>query len=118
MDLEEEIKKLKEKGPDNPLPQSKMAAILASTLDQAATQWAFKTYWDRKFLKLAKIDSLNQTEKDRVFNELILAPEILIKAACQIWNNEEVNTTLPPFAIAVLCHKHILRSKTKGKDLP
>src|SRR3989344_5903290 len=78
MNLEEEMKKLKESGPDNPIPLSKMAAITATSLDQAAIQWGFKTYWDKKFLKLAKIDSLDQTEKDRIFNELILAAETLI----------------------------------------
>lgn len=78
MNLEEEIKKLKKRGSDNPIPYPKMAKITASSLDQAGTRWAFKTYWDKKFLRLAKIDRLNQTEKDRVFNELILAGETLI----------------------------------------
>ena len=159
-----------------------MQKTLAHELDQKAIKWGFKTYWNKDFLKLADIDALNQTEKDRIFNELILAPEILIITACQIFNKEdvsdqvteshtdfmkkigvekqyrklweklinmryqeyhqnkndarvamiefdsqekdvlasdieEINTTLPPFAISVLCHKHILRGKTKGKDL-
>lgn len=159
-----------------------MDKTLASQLDQKAVKWGYKTYWNKDFLKLVDIDSLNQTEKDRIFNELILAPEILIMAACQIWGKEdpgdkiakahtdfmkeigvekqyrklwvklidmryqeyhqskndarvvmiefdskekdvlasdieEINITLPPFTIAVLCHKHILRSKTKGKEL-
>ncbi|MBI2103573.1 hypothetical protein HYT59_01055 [Candidatus Woesebacteria bacterium] len=78
MNLEEEIKKLKEQVPDNPIPLSKMTTILAATLDQAATNWAFKTYWDKRFLKLAQIDELEQTEKDRIFNELILASLCLV----------------------------------------
>lgn len=79
MNVEEEIKKLKKSGlNNNPTPLSKMAKITAATLDQAATQWAFKTYWDKKFQKLANLEKLNQTEKDRIFNELILAAEALI----------------------------------------
>lgn len=192
MDLKEEIKKLKERGPDNPIPQSKMAAILAGTLDQAATRWAFKTYWDKKFLKLANINSLEQIEKDRIFNELILAGICLImitleardlrqsedfrdylfkvrdgmikahidqiknlgieKEHQKLWEGlikmryeeyetskltaresmmefeskekdldtkdlEGINLTLPPFVVAVGAHKHIVRSKTEGRDL-
>lgn len=73
MNLEEEIKDLKKRGLNNPASPSKMASILAATLDQAATGWAFKIYWDKKFLKLAEIDKLEQVEKDRIFNELFLA---------------------------------------------
>lgn len=192
MDLEEEIKKLKERDSSNPLPQSKMAAILATTLDQAATQWAFKTYWDKKFIKLAEINKLEQIEQDRIFNELILAgicvimltleardlrhdenfKEYLFKVRDEIINAhidqiknlgmekehqklwkkliqiryeeyeknkltaresmmefegkekgleisdlEGINLTLPPFVVAVGAHKHIVRGKTKGRDL-
>jgi len=159
-----------------------MQKSLAHELDQKAIKWGFKTYWNKDFLKLADIDALNQTEQDRIFNELVLAPEILIMVAFQVWNKEnigdqiakehtnfmkeigvekqyrklwekliniryqeyhqsknnarvamiefdsqekdvlasdieDINTTLPPFAISVLCHKHILRGKTRGKDL-
>lgn len=159
-----------------------MERSLAFNLDQKAIKWGYTTYWNKDFLRLAEVDALTQTEKDRIFNELIVTPEILIMAACQIWKKEEIgnqiakthmdfmkglgiekhyrklweklvnmryqeyqqdkndarmamiefdsrdkdvlasdieeiNTTLPPFTIAVLCHKHILRGKTKGKDL-
>jgi len=192
MNLEEEMKKLKESVPDNPIPLSKMAAITATSLDQAAIQWGFKTYWDKKFLKLAKIDSLDQTEKDRIFNELILAGETLIMLTLEakdlrhdddfknyllkvkdeipnahddymkelgierkyrkLWKKlinmryteyseskttareammeyeakekeletsdmADINLTLPPFTIAVGAFKHIVRGKTKDKDL-
>ncbi|OGM11242.1 hypothetical protein A2V80_03370 [Candidatus Woesebacteria bacterium RBG_16_39_8b] len=191
MDLDEEMKKLKERGLDNPVPLSKMAKITAASLDKAATHWAYKTYWDKKFLKLAKIDKLIQTEKDRVFNELILAGEALIMMTLEakdlrhpedfleyllkvkdeipeahsvtlkeigverkhrkLWKKligmrfreyseskisareammeyeskekdliasdmEGINLTLLPFTVAVGAYKHIVRSKTKGKD--
>jgi len=192
MNLGEEFKKLKERGPDNPLPLSHMARVLAGTLDRAAIQWAHKTYWDKKFLKLAKIKDLNQTEQDRIFNELILAGETLIMITFEapdlrqeeefkeylrsvrdeipnahddymkelgierkhrkLWKKligmryEEyeqskltareamieyegkvknlepsdlkgITLTLPPFTATVGCHKHIVRGKTKGRDL-
>src|SRR3989304_1696396 len=78
VNLEEEINKLNKRGSNHPIPLSRMAKITAASLDKAATNWAFKTYWDKKFLKLAKINKFNQTEKDRIFNELILAAETLI----------------------------------------
>lgn len=78
MNIDEEIKRLKTQNASNPLSLSQMAKIAAAALDRAAIQWAFNTYWDKKFLKLAKINELNQTEKDRIFNELILAGETLI----------------------------------------
>lgn len=192
MNLDEETKKLKKRGPNNPIPLPKMAAILAAGLDRAAVQWGFQTYWNKKFLKLAGIDNLNQTEKDRIFNELILAGETLIMLTLEapdlrhdedfreylrlikdqiaeahidelknlgvesvhrkLWKKlinmryeeyakskitareammeyeakekelevkdlEGISLTLPPFTVAVGAHKHIVRGKTKGREL-
>jgi len=191
MNLDEEFKKLKERGMDNPLPLQKMARILAASLDRAAIQWGFKTYWNKNFLRLAEINSIDQTEKDRIFNELILAGETLIMLTLEardlrseeefkvyllsvkdevpnahddymkeigierkyrkLWKKliemryeeyseskltareammeyegkekaletsdlEGITLTLPPFTIAVGCHKHVVRGKNKGKD--
>lgn len=74
MDLDNEIKKLKEQGPDKPIAMAKMAKILAATLDKAAVDWVSRVFWDKKFQQLANFDNLLQTEKDRIFNELIIAP--------------------------------------------
>lgn len=57
-----------------------MQKSLAYTLDQKSIKWAYKIYWDRKFLKEAEIEKLNQTEQDRIFNELIVSAEILVMA--------------------------------------
>lgn len=153
----------------------------AYKLDQMAIKWGYKTYWDKDFLKFTKVESLEQTEKDRIFNELIVSAEILAIATLKnsdrneesekiapahsefmkelgiekqyrdIWvklislrfdeferdkNNArmamiefeskekditsmdipEINLLIPPFEIAVMCHKHVLRGKTKGQD--
>ena len=192
MNLDEEMKKLKERDPDNPLPIAKMAKITAASLDRAAIQWGYKTYWNKKFLKLSKLKKLNQTEQDRIFNELILAGEVVIMMMLEakdlrqdddfkeyllkvkdeisnahddymkeleierkyrkLWKKlikmrydeysenkltareammefegkekdlevsdmEGINLTLPPFVVAVGAFKHIVRGKTKGKDL-
>jgi hypothetical protein len=158
-----------------------MEKSLTSNLDQKAIKWAHKIYWDKRFLEEAKIKNLNQTEKDRVFNELIVSVEILIMATLKMAGHEEttneiakvhsefmkelgiekvyrdtwkklinmrfeeyerskndarmamiefeskekditssdvgeINMLIPPFEIATICHKHILRGKTKGND--
>ena len=172
-----------------PLPQP---IDFTYSLDQSAIKWAFKTYWNRKFLKLAKINSLEQIEKDRIFNELIIAGEILIMLTLEakdlkcddgrkemllkckdlvasthdnfmkklgierkyrkLWKKlismryeeyakdkfkareammeyeskgkeleisdlEGISLTVIPFTVAVGVHRHIIRRKTKGKDL-
>lgn len=78
MDLEKEIKKLKSRGPENPLPAEKMARILAAGLDQAAAQAAFKFFRDKKFRQETDFNGLSQIEQDRIFNELVLAAIVLI----------------------------------------
>lgn len=74
MDLQEAIKNLKERGTNNPLPLSKMAKIWAAGLDQAAVAWGAKVFSDKKFQTLANFKNLEQIEKDRIFNELVIAP--------------------------------------------
>lgn len=76
--LEEEIKKLKKRGPDNPLPPQKMAKILSAVLDQAVSQEAFRFFQDKNFRRLAEFNKLEQLEQDRIFNELVLAGIVLL----------------------------------------
>ncbi|MBI4066505.1 hypothetical protein HY411_02200 [Candidatus Gottesmanbacteria bacterium] len=78
MDLDEEMKKLKARGPDRPLPQAKMAKILAASFDRAASAWAMRVFEDNIFRRLAQFDQLEQVERDRIFNELVLATLTLI----------------------------------------
>lgn len=76
MNIEQEIEKLKEQGPTGAsLP--KMAKILAVMFDKEVIDWTGKIFWDKKFQRLAEFGKLEQLEKDRIFNELILAPLIL-----------------------------------------
>jgi len=74
MDIASEVKKLKERGPDRPIAMAKMTKLLAAMLDKAAVDWVGKIFWDKKFQQLADFDKLSQAEKDRIFNELIIAP--------------------------------------------
>ena len=76
--LEEEIKKLKARGRDNPLPPEKMAKILSHLLDQAASNKAFEFFQDKKFRELVGFNKLEQIEQDRIFNELVLAGIVLL----------------------------------------
>lgn len=78
MNLDEEMRKLKERGPDRPLPPAKMAKILAASFDKAASGWAFHIFNDKTFQKLAGFDGIEQGERDRIFNELTLATLTLI----------------------------------------
>jgi hypothetical protein len=190
MDIEKEMKKLKEQGPAG-VSLSKMAKLLATMLDKGAVGWVGKIFWDKKFQKLAKFDKLEQAENDRIFNELIVAPlvllmitleapdlrqpkdfreysltvrdeipkahleylksleikrkylddwEKLIKMRYDEYNRDKlearqammefeskekdlttsglegINLFLPVFTVAVGCHHHLCRGKTKGKD--
>ena len=76
--LEKEIKKLKARGSNNPLPPEKMAKILSVILDQAASHKAFEFFQDKKFRELVLFDKLEQIEQDRIFNELVLAGIVLL----------------------------------------
>ena len=82
MDYEEEMAKIQKIGPtpdpeEMPSPEH-MALVTAMGLDQAASQWAFKLFRDKKFRKLYGLEKLDQQEQDRIFNELVLAAEVVI----------------------------------------
>ena len=49
MDIDEEIKKLKDRGPDKPIPLPKMAKLTAAMLDKAAVGWTGKIFYDKEF---------------------------------------------------------------------
>lgn len=78
MNLDEEMRKLKVRGLNRPLPPAKMAKILAASFDKAASGWAFRIFEDKTFRTLLESDSLEVVERDRIFNELILATLTLI----------------------------------------
>lgn len=78
MNLQEEIKKMKERGRNNPPSIQKMMYITTAALVEGASQNAFKLFQDSKFRKLADFDVINQTEQDRIFNELVLAYLIIL----------------------------------------
>lgn len=78
MNLDEEIKKLKKRGPENPPPLSKATQIFAAVLDQAASRYAFKIFQDKKFRRLLDFNSLKKTEQDRIFNELVVSNLVLL----------------------------------------
>jgi hypothetical protein len=60
-------------------PSQKPPREIAKKLDQASIKWAGKIFWDKEFQKLAKFESLDQLEKDRIFNELIIAPLVVLR---------------------------------------
>lgn len=78
-DFKREIDQLR---PENirpgPMPFRKLARLTAEMLDQAASAWAFKLFEDKQFRKLAKFEDISQLERDRIFNELVLANLTLI----------------------------------------
>lgn len=78
LNLDEEMKKLKERGPSNPLPLTKMAKITAASLDRAASQWAFNTFRNQMFRRLSGLEQMEKIEQDRIFNELVLAGIVLL----------------------------------------
>jgi len=55
-----------------------LAQATAAALDQAACGCAHALYWEKEFQLLARLDGLNQTEQDRIFNELVVAGIVLI----------------------------------------
>ena len=55
-----------------------MAYETARALLQVGNVSAFQLFNDRKFCRLAGFDQLNQTEQDRIFNELVVASIVLI----------------------------------------
>ena len=73
MDLDKEMAELKKRGPNRPIPLAKLVKITAASLDRAASHAAFQLFSDEKFRQLAKFDSIEKVEQDRIFNELVLA---------------------------------------------
>ena len=55
-----------------------VARETAAALVKAASGSAFKLFQDRQFRRLAGFEQLNQTEQDRIFNELVVAFVVLI----------------------------------------
>ncbi len=55
-----------------------MAEETAAALVQAAGGSAFHLFKDKQFRRLARFDQLEQTEQDRIFNELVAASVVLI----------------------------------------
>jgi len=73
MNLDEEVKKLKNFDPNKPSSFSKVTSILAATSVQAASRYAFKLFRDKKFRQLLDFNSLEKMEQDRIFNELVVS---------------------------------------------
>ena len=55
-----------------------IADATAAGLAQAAAGSAFGLFRDKRFRRFAGLDQLNQTEQDRIFNELVVASVVLI----------------------------------------
>ncbi len=55
-----------------------MAYETAKALLQVASVSAFQLFQDKKFHRLADFNQLNQTEQDRIFNELVVGSIVLI----------------------------------------
>jgi len=55
-----------------------MADTTAAGLVEAAAGSAFQLFRDKKFRRLAAIEQLSQEERDRIFNELVVALVVLI----------------------------------------
>lgn len=73
LDLKEEIKQLKSRGPNNLPSLLKIAKMTAVALDQAASQAAFVLFHNKKFRQLIKFSNLEKIEQDRIFNELVVS---------------------------------------------
>jgi len=76
--LDQEVQKLKARGIKNPPSSQKMAFLLASAFDRAASQHAFKIFNDKKFRNLLNFLTLAKIEQDRLFNELVVSAIALI----------------------------------------
>jgi hypothetical protein len=78
-DFKREMEELRPvEGRRGPLPFRKLARLMADMLDRAASSWAFKLFEDKEFRKLAKFEEISRLERDRIFNELVLANLTLI----------------------------------------
>lgn len=72
------MEELKKGRPENPPSLKHLAKLVAAGLDRASLAWCSQTFYDKKFAKLASFENLDQLEKDRIFNELIIAPLVLL----------------------------------------
>jgi hypothetical protein len=65
---------------NEPTPESldQMAGVTATGLARAAAGSAFDLFRDKQFRRLARIEQLNPTEQDMIFNELVVAFIVLI----------------------------------------
>lgn len=59
-------------------PEQIAATAAAKGLVQASAHDAFRLFGDKKFRKLAKFETLDQVEQDRIFNELVVAYIVMI----------------------------------------
>jgi len=66
------------KKPSEFASEAEVTAETAKALDWAASNYAHAMYWHKDFQKLARLDSLEQTEQDRIFNELVVGCIALI----------------------------------------
>jgi len=55
-----------------------IAGVTAAGLVEASARQAFRLFRDKEFRRLAGLDALNQIEKDRIFNELIVSYIVLV----------------------------------------
>ena len=58
-------------------PPGHLAGTMAAALAQAAAHQAFELFKDKAFQRLAGFDGMDQTERDRIFNELVVAHLVL-----------------------------------------
>lgn len=82
MDIEKELERLRERE-DNPPAPGEMARLFAAILSQLVAQRAFELFRDKKFRKLTRFVDLEQTEQDRIFNELVVSGLILTIFLCE-----------------------------------
>lgn len=97
-DLDKEFKKLKESG--KPGSISKMAQIMAGTLDRAASQNAFQIYRHPKFRELSSLESLEKIEQDRIFNELVVTNIVLLMLSLEA-NDLRIKEELKDYFLVV-----------------
>ena len=77
MDFAGEIKKIKNTKPSE-ASFKKMSGLISEMIVQASVNWAGKLYNHPKFIRLAGLRAKDQTEQDRILNELVIAPLTLL----------------------------------------
>jgi hypothetical protein len=66
------------KDPSEMSSPEELAAETARALDVAAAHYAHALYWHKDFQTLAELDGMDQTEQDRIFNELVVGCIVLV----------------------------------------